>query len=218
LQKQTKNKQHKRKMKKQIWMTIGLATVLASATQASQEQLAGSIKDAHAEGMRTDAQLKGTLSALNALTQQTKGDLRPAYKVFCSEVTNTHAAASFTRSRVQWMAGDGRKYFQDWQKSVNGISNESLRKKAQKRLDSVKGSYGKVEASLQQASEKFRPFLSDLGDIQKALATDITAGGVKSLKSTVKSANWNHQYVDNANKAALKEMDKMRKALSTEAQ
>lgn len=205
-------------MKKQIWITIGLATLLASATQANQEQLAGSIKEAHAEATRTDAQLKGTLSALNALTQQSKGDLRPAYKVFCSEVTNTHAAAAFTKTRVQWMAGDGRKYFQDWQKTVDGIANESLRKKAQKRLDSVKVSYGKVEASLQQASEKFKPFLSDLGDIQKALATDVTAGGVKAIKSTVKSANWNHQSVDNANKAALKEMDKMRSALSSEAQ
>jgi len=205
------------KMKKKIWIMIGLATLLASTTQANQEQLAKSIKDAHAEATRTDAQLKGTLSALNALTQQSKGDLRPAYDTYCAEVVKTEAAAGWTRTRVQWMAGDGRKYFQEWQKTVNGIANEGLRKKAQKRLDAVNASYNKVEASLQLAGEKFKPFLSDLADIQKALATDITAGGVKAIKSTVKSANWNHQYVDKANKAALKEMDKMRKALSTEA-
>jgi len=92
-----------------------------------------------------------------------------------------------------------------------------LRKKAQKRLDSVKVSYDKVEASLKLAGEKFKPFLSDLGDIQKVLAADVTAGGVKAIKSTVSSANWNHQYVDNAIKSALKEMDKMEKALSPEA-
>jgi hypothetical protein len=204
-------------MKKQIWITIGLATLLASATQASQEQLASSIREAHAEATRTDAQLKGTLSALNALTEQSKGDLRPAYDSYCAEVAKTESAAGWTRTRVQWMAGDGRKYFQDWQKTVNGIANESLRKKAQKRMDAVKTSYDKVEASLQLASEKFRPFLSDLADIQKSLATDVTAGGVKAIKSTVKSANWNHHYVDKAIKSALKEMDKMRKALSTEA-
>jgi len=205
------------KMKKQIWMTIGLATLLATATQASQEQLAKSIKEAQAEATRTDAQLKGTLSALNGLTQQSKGDLRPAYDTYCAEVAKTEAAAGWTRTRVQWMAGDGRKYFQDWQNTVNSISNQSLKKKAQKRLDAVKASYEKVEASLQQASEKFKPFLSDLSDIQKTLATDVTAGGVKAVKSTVKSANWNLQYVDKANKAALKEMDKMQKALSSEA-
>jgi hypothetical protein len=204
-------------MKKTTLLTIGLATLLASATQASQEQLANSIKDAHVETTRTADQLEATLGALNALTKQTKGDLRPTYDAYCAEVAKTEAAATWTRTRVQWMAGDGRKYFEDWQGTVNGIANESLRKKAQKRLDAVKKSYDKVEASLQLAGEKFKPFLSDLGDIQKALATDVTAGGVKAIKSTVKSANWNHQYVDKAVKAALKEMEKMVKELSPDA-
>jgi hypothetical protein len=204
-------------MKKQILLILGLTALLASTTQASQQQLATSIKDARIETSRTDAQLNATLSALNALTDQKKGDLRPAYNAFCAEVTKTEAAAGWTRTRCQWMAGDGLQYFKDWQTTINGIANKSLQKKAQKRLNAVKVSYDKVEASLRQAGEKFKPFLSDLGDIQKALATDVTAGGVKAIKSTVKSANWNEQYVDKAVKAALKEMDKMEKALSSEA-
>ena len=204
-------------MKKQILLTIGLATLLVSATQASQEQLATSIKEAHLEASKTDAQLKATLEAINALTKQTKGDLRPAYNAYCAEVTKTEAAAAWTRTRAQWMAGDGQKYFQDWQATVNSIANVSLRKKSQKRLDAVQTSFKKVEASLQLAGEKFKPFLSDLGDIQKALATDVTAGGVKAIKSTVKSANWNDQFVDKAIQSALKEMEKMEKALSSQA-
>jgi hypothetical protein len=204
-------------MKKQTLLVIGLAAMLASATQASQEQLAKSIQDAHLEATRTSEQLKATLSALNALSAQKKGDLRPAYNTYCSEVTKTEAAAGWTRTRVQWMGGDGRKYFQDWQGTINGIANESLRKKAQKRMDAVRKDYDKVETSLVQAGEKFKPFLSDLGDIQKALATDVTAGGVKAIKSTVSSANWNLQYVDKAVKSALKNMDKMQKSLSSEA-
>ncbi len=204
-------------MNKKLCLTIGLVTLLASATQASQEQLASSIRDAHVETTKTSIQLQTTLDALNALTKQTKGDLRPAYDAYCAEVAKTEASAAVTQLRVQWMAGDGRKYFQDWQDTVNGIKNEALRKKSQKRLDAVKMNYNKVEASLQEASEKFKPFLSDLGDIQQALAADITAGGVKAIKSTVSSANWNHQFVDKAIKAALKEMDKMETALSPEA-
>jgi len=204
-------------MKKQTLFMIGLATLLAAATQASQEQLARSIGDTRLETSRTDAQLKATLEAINALTKQTKGDLRPAYNTYCSEVAKTEAAAGWTKTRIQWMAMDGRKYFEDWQSTVNSIANESLRKKSQKRLNAVKVSYDKVEASLKVAGDKFKPFLSDLADIQKALSTDVTAGGVKAIKSTVRSANWNHQYVDNAIKSALKELDKMGKALSPEA-
>ena len=204
-------------MKKQILITIGLATLLASATQASQEQLANSIKDTRVETTRTSEQLKATLEAITGLTKQTKGDLRPAYNTYCSEVGKTESAAALTRTRAAWMAGDGQKYFRDWQTTVSSIANESLRKKSQKRLDAVKVSFDKVEASLQLAGDKFKPFLSDLADIQKALAADVTPGGVKAVKSTVRSANWNHQYVNQAINSALKEMDQMAKALSSEA-
>jgi DNA polymerase III delta prime subunit len=204
-------------MKKKTLIMIGLATLLASGTQASQELLARSIQDARLETTRTSEQLAATLEALTALTKQKTGDLRPAYNTYCAEVAKTQSAAAWTKTRVQWMASDGRKYFQDWQTTVSGIANESLRKKSQKRLDAVQKSYGKVETSLKLAAEKFNPFLSDLVDIQKALASDVTPGGVKAIKSTVGSANWNHKYVDHAIKSALKEMDKMAKALSSEA-
>ena len=46
---------------------------------------------------------------------------------------------------------------------INAISNASLKKKAQKRLDAVRKSYDKVGRELVQACDKFRPFLSDWG-------------------------------------------------------
>jgi septal ring factor EnvC (AmiA/AmiB activator) len=204
-------------MKHNLLFTIGLVTLLASASQASQEQLAASIKEARAEAGRTSDQLKATLAALTALSKQSKGDLRPAYDAFAAEIPKTEAAANWTRVRVQWMAGDGLQYFKNWQTTVDGIANESLRKKAQKRLDAVRKSYDKVEASLKQAGEKFKPFLSDLADIQKTLAADVTPGGVKAVRGTVSSANWNHQFVNRAIHDALGEMDKMAKSLSSEA-
>jgi len=204
-------------MKTLTLLTIGFAMVLASTAHASQELLAKSIKEVRAEASRTSEQLKATLSALNALAKQSKGDLRPAYKAYCSEVARTETAAGLTGTRVQSMASDGRQYFQGWQNSINGIANQSLRKKFQKRLDSAKASYQKVEASLQLASDKFKPFLSDLGDIQKALATDVTAAGVSAVRSTVKTANWNHQFVNQAINSALKDTARMEKSLSSEA-
>lgn len=203
-------------MKLKVLLTIGLASFL-SAAQASQEELAKSIRDTHVETIGTSEQLRSTLNALNALTKQTKGDLNPAYKSFSTQVDKTQTAAAETRKRAEWMGGDGRKYFEVWQNTINGISNESLRKKAQKRLSAVQESYGKVESKLGLAGQKFAPFLADLEDIRKALATDVTAGGVKSIRGTVKSANWNYQYVNSAITDARKEMDKMEKALSTQA-
>src|SRR5262245_50635292 len=146
-------------MNKHILMSLGLVTMLASAMGAGQEQLASSIKEARMEATRAATQLKVTLDAVNALTKQTEGDLRPAFNAFKAEIPKTEADAKSTSTRVQWMEGDGQRYFQDWQKTIDSISNDSLRKKAQKRLDSVKKSYDKVGVALKDAAEKFQPFL-----------------------------------------------------------
>jgi hypothetical protein len=53
--------------------------------------------------------------------------------------------------------------------------------------------------------------------MKTALEKDVTPGGVKAIKSTVRTANWDHQFVDKAIKSALKEMDKMEKGLASEA-
>src|SRR5947208_2364926 len=101
-------------VKNRIVVLIGLASIMAWATQA-QQQLAKSITDVHVETSRTSQQLANTLKALNGLTAQNKGDLRPAYNAFVTEVGNTKAAADSTHTRVRWMASDGRQYFRDWQ-------------------------------------------------------------------------------------------------------
>ena len=114
------------------------------------------------------------------------------------------------------MQGDGQRYFEGWQADINSISNESLRKKAQKRLNSVKKSYDKVAVEMKDAAEKFQPFLSDLKDVQKMLSNDVTPGGVKAIKGTVRSANWNYKSVNASINDAVSEMTKMEKALSSQ--
>ncbi len=203
-------------MKKAIY-TIGLATLLASASQASQEQLASSIKAARDEATQTTKQLATTMTDLNALTKQQEGDLRPAYETFAADITNTEAAAVLTQKRVEFMQGEGQGYFDDWQTNITGIANQSVQKQAQKRLDAAKNNYTEVIDSLKEASDKFKPFLSDLNDIQKVLATDITAGGVKSVKSSVSDANWYYKSVNKAINKALEGMGNMEKSLSSTA-
>jgi hypothetical protein len=200
-----------------ILTALTLGMLLTGSVRADQSQLATSIKETRMETGQTRDQLAAALSALTALTKQEKGDLGPAYKAFCAEVPKTDAAATATRGRASFMQGDGIKYFDGWQKTVDGINNESLRKKAQKRLDAAKKSYGKASDSLRDAGEKFTPFLADLHDIQKVLANDVTASGVKALRSTVSDANWRFKTVNRTINDALDEMQKMEKSLSTEA-
>jgi hypothetical protein len=204
-------------MKKQLLITIGIVGLLTIGAQATQEQLAASIRDARLEATRTLDQLKLTLDTLTAVTKQKEGDLRPAYNAFAAEVPKTEAAAGWTRTRVEWMASDGEKYFASWQKTIDSVANESLRGKAQKRLNAARKSYDKIAVALRGAAEKFQPFLSDLADIQKILSNDVTRNGVKAVKGTVNDANWRYNGVRGSVNDALKELQKMEKTLSPEA-
>lgn len=204
-------------MKKHILLPLGLVTLLACVASASQEQLAASIKEARVEATRTEAGLKATLDSVVALTRQREGDLRPAFNTFTAEIPKAQAAADWTRTRVRWMAGDGQQYFTDWQRTLDGVSGESLRKKGQKRLDTARKSYANVEAALKAAGEKFAPFLGNLADIQKVLSADLTAAGIRNIRGTVRDAEWNYKAVQSSIKRAIAEMEKMEKQLAPEA-
>jgi len=185
--------------------------------QSAQARLAGAIKEIRIETTLTRDQLQQTVDALDVLVKQKTGDLRPTYNTYVAEVKKTHSAADWTASRGSSMQKASADYFGAWQAEVGGIANESLRKKAQKRLDAVRKSYDKVVASLQDAAKEFRPFLSNLDDVEKTLANDITPGGVKAIRGTASDANFNVKKVRRYIADAIEELGKMEKSLSSES-
>jgi hypothetical protein len=185
-------------------------------SESPQTKLASSIKDIRLETINTRNQLTLAVNALTALTRQKSGDLRPAYDAFVAEVKGTHTAAEQTAARAASMDSASKDYFGTWQDDVSGIAKESLRKNAQRRLDDVRKNYDKVIASLRQATVEFKPLLSDLDDVQKTLANDVTVGGVKSIRGTANDATGIakkvHRYINNA----INQVASMEKALSSQ--
>jgi hypothetical protein len=184
---------------------------------AGQQELAASLGATRDEVVQTRDQLQATVDALAALEKQKSGDMRPTYDAFVAQIAKTETAATTTRARVAKMEGEAATHFGTWQKDVDGISNPSLKDKAQKRLASVQKSYDKVVVQLKDASSRFTPLLSDLGDIQKTLVNDLTPGGVKSVRSSVSDAQWNLKTARRAIYAAVEELTKMEHSLGTTA-
>jgi hypothetical protein len=106
-------------------------------------------------------------------------------------------------------------YFGAWKTQIGEINNPSLQKKALKRMESVQKKYNEVIKSFQEASEQFKPFLSDLDDVQKMLTNDITPGGVKAVRGVADSANWNMKKVRSSIADAIEDLGDMAKSLSS---
>jgi hypothetical protein len=203
-------------------LALGVALMVPDPVTAqannpsSRTKLADSIAVIRTETVVTRDQLQATLNALNALTKQEKGDLQPTYEAYAAEVKKTHAVAGQTASRITAMQQASEEYFGAWKAEVAGINNESLRAKAQKRMDAVFKDYNDVIKSLSDASERFKPFLSDLDDVQKMLANDVTPGGVKAVRGVADDANWNMKKVRSSIAGAVEELGDMAKSLSSQ--
>jgi len=203
-------------------LALGAALIVprfasAQTTTASpQARLVDSIAVIQVETTATRNQLQATLNTLTALTKQEKGDLQPTFEAYTANVTKTHTVAEQTAARITTMQNASKEYFDAWKMQINEIKNESLLKKAMKRMNAVQEKYNGVIKSLQDASEKFKPFLSNLDDVQKMLASDITPGGVKAVRGVADDANWNMKKVRSSINDAIKELGDMAKSLSSD--
>jgi ABC-type transporter Mla subunit MlaD len=190
--------------------------VAQAASPSPQVQLADSVAMIRTETVATRDQLQSAVDALNALTKQEKGDLQPTYNAYVEQVKKTHDVAETTATRFASMQTASKQYFDVWQQQISGINSESLRRQAQKRMDSVVKNYNDVIASLSDATEKFKPFLSNLDDVQKMLAIDITPGGVKAIRGTVSDANWSMKKVRSSLSSAIDDLSDMAQSLSSQ--
>jgi hypothetical protein len=201
----------------QAMLAFALSLSNVGSATAGQDKLAAAMRETRDEVIQTRDQLQTTVNSIDALVKQKKGDLRPVYDDFAAQVTKTQAAAATTKSRVQKMQTEAQAHFSGWQAELESVNNPKLKDKGTKRLENVQKSYNQVLNQLEAASIKFDPYLSDLADMKKMLANDLTPTGVKAIRGTVGDAKFHLQNVRRPLYDAIKELDKMQKALTTSA-
>jgi hypothetical protein len=199
---------------RQLLGPLALGVFMVVVSNAGQQQLANAVNDATAEVNATNAQLAETMKSLNALMATPAGeDLRPAYQAYVQNVDKTRQAAETTRRRYEQMNADSNSYFSTWKDDNGKIANKDIRQNANQRLESVRQEYKGTVASLKAAAERFKPFLSDLTDVQTALSNDLTGKGLGSLSATVKKVNFDHEPVQTEINNAARHLKTMRTAL-----
>ena len=133
--------------------------------------------------------IDATLTSLNDLVNNPSGDLVPKFKTFNKNVADLKDLSDninkqFTDARVK-----GNQYFQDWDQQLASIRSADIKNASTQRKNAVLKEYNDLKASYAKTSMSFDPFMGDLKDIQTALGTDLTVGGVSSIKGGVNKAN-----------------------------
>lgn len=169
-----------------------LAAALAGCASHNYEQGAktGANLTAAADKIAAgNGKIDATLASLNDLVGNPQGDLSAKYGKFSDNVNDLQSTASSVDDRVNDMQGNSDKYFKAWDEQLAKINNEDIKSRSSQRKQEVMSKFNDIKTSYGQAKEAFKPFMSDLKDIQTALGTDLTVGGVSSIKGAADKAN-----------------------------
>jgi len=129
------------------------------------------------------------LTSLNDLVGTSQGDLVPKFKAFNTAFSDLESTAKDVKAKVTKMREQGNEYFKKWDEQLAQIKSEDIKNRSAERKAAVQKEFMDIKKSYTEAQMAFQPFMSQLKDVQTALGTDLTTGGVASVKSTVEKAN-----------------------------
>ncbi len=171
-----------------------LAVLAGCTTKSNYQQGAATgaqLVDASGKIADGTGQIDATLASLNDLVNNPQGDLVPKFKKFNDNVASLQALADNVKSRFTDARVKGNQYFQDWDAQIATIRNQDIKDASTKRRNAVMQEYNDLKRSYAQTQISLDPFMSDLKDIQTALSSDLTVGGVGAVKGAADKAN-NH--------------------------
>ncbi len=174
-----------------ITLAAALAIVAGCASRGYDKATAtGTALQAAADKINQgNAQLDQTMASLNNLVERPQADLRPQFEKFSADLSNLQSLASDVNDKATDMQAKGQDYFTDWNQQLASIKNEDIRSRSAKRVKEVQAKFQDINGNFQEAKTAFKPFMSDLKDIQTYLSNDLTPAGIDAIKKTVTKAN-----------------------------
>jgi chromosome segregation ATPase len=153
---------------------------------AESEKAVGSMQDTKAQITNAKQLVTKANTSLDQLSAG--GDLNKSYGSFSKAVDDLQSSGERVKARWADMQARGKQYQQKWQTEAANIKNPEIRQSLEARREKVRQNYDKITATAKGAKEAWDPYMSDVQEIKKALAIDLTPGAVQAMKPTFDKA------------------------------
>ncbi len=167
-------------------------------------QLRDNVKSTRVALNRTTDALNRIPSAPNALE---------AYTAFSTEFSGFKKLSDATLRDSADVRARGNELFAEWEKETTTIKNAEIRAIAEKRRTTLQSGYTAMITPLLAARADLTEVTNDLGDLQKALALDLTPAGIAAIKGPIEQVNRKAGTSANSLDAFAAELDKIAAAL-----
>jgi len=125
--------------------------------------------------------LNRTIDALNRIPESPAPD--QAYVAFNTELTAFNKLADKTLKESDTVRNNGRELFSEWNAETESIMDPEIRSIAEQRRTTLRESYNSMLSPLLTARSDLNEVRSNLNDLQKALALDLTPDGIDAIKT-----------------------------------
>jgi hypothetical protein len=185
------------------------ACLLAGCNSTGYQK--GDVAAISMQNAATEVQIEGramdqTIASLKELVADSNGDLRPPFKRFSKSLDRLITTAQHTQDTGKGMQEKNAAYLQAWDQQLQTIDYQHIRDLSEARRAEVTNRVEAVNRRYQESQAAVQPLISYLLDIRKALSTDLTPGGLESLKGIVQNATDNVAKVQTALEALTSEL------------
>ncbi|MDB5327106.1 MAG: hypothetical protein JWM57_2675 [Phycisphaerales bacterium] len=137
-----------------------------------------------ASGEQTVMQSQEALRTLG----QAKGDLRPAFDLFVTQLENVRKQAARLRDESEVVKSQAAMYCSARQTDVKTISNDEMRQVAERRAAHVREECDNIKERYAQVNASFDRYIRNLSDLQTYLANELNYGALDSGQKWVDEA------------------------------
>jgi chromosome segregation ATPase len=175
-------------------MVFLLAAVFAVGAHAQEghkqtERLVKRAGETLKQIVETKQQLQKTLTIYNSIIDAKTDDANKTYKDLVKAVEQCEKKRGDVQNKTEEMEKEAHIFFQEWNASLSGISNEDLKKRSQERLNDTRVRYGDILSAGRRAGAEFDTFIGDLRDQIAYLGFDLNPSAVESLKGDAAKLN-----------------------------
>jgi ABC-type Fe3+-citrate transport system substrate-binding protein len=150
-------------------------------------------------------QISETITALNEL--QSTSNPAAAFESYRKELKATDALAQRVRKRADEMRKKGAEYFKAWEKQLEELSSDDLRRRASERRTELLAAFDRISEASQALKEAYGPLMDDLTDIETFLSADLTPAGINTISDVIKKAGQDAAVVNKRIDEVIQQID-----------
>jgi hypothetical protein len=186
----------------------------SSANYQQADKTGTKIRDLRKDVISIHTAVVDTETALDEVVRSANTDPRKPYKQFRKTVTRLEDADARAKRRAEDMRAEGRIFFEQWQQEIAALQNAELQQLAQDRKSTLEQTFRNISRVTVEAKDQFRPWMTNIKDLERFLGSDLTAGGIAASRQLIEQTRASADKVTQALQTLIDELNSLDAAMT----